>query len=184
MFTLWVHSIICCYTQETSQTLQLRASLNKMLCNRLICEIVVAAEASHSTRPDLYQKLLQSLKPYNWQRTVLPVTVYYQLEWCRQSKNPQEYRVSLRQPRPGSHHKQGFIQRHCVIHLLRCLWFLSAAFDIHIMATHISGKTHNAADMLSRNQTAKFLKAHPDMPTFSTPLPLSILHLVSPLKLD
>ena len=71
-----------------------------------------------------------------------------------------------------------------VMHLLRCLWFFTAAFDIHITATHIAGKTNNAADMLSRNQTAKFLQAYPDMPAFPTPVPPSILHLVSPQKLD
>ena len=71
-----------------------------------------------------------------------------------------------------------------VMHLLRCLWFFTAAFDIHITAIHIAGKTNNAADMLSRNQTAKFLKAYPDMPAFPTPVPPSILHLVSPQKLD
>ena len=71
-----------------------------------------------------------------------------------------------------------------VMHLLRCQWFFTAAFDIHITAIHIAGKTNNAADMLSRNQTAKFLKAYPDMPAFPTPVPPSILYLVSPQKLD
>ena len=71
-----------------------------------------------------------------------------------------------------------------VMHLLRCLWFFTAEFDIHITATHISGKTNNAADMLSRNQTKKFLKTYPDMPAFPTPVPPSISHLVSPRKLD
>ena len=71
-----------------------------------------------------------------------------------------------------------------VMHLLRCLWFFTAAFDINITATHISGKSNNAADMLSRNQAAKFLETHPDIPAFPTPLPPSILHLVSPQKLD
>ena len=67
-----------------------------------------------------------------------------------------------------------------VIYLLRCLWFFTAAFDINITATHISGKSNNAADMLSRNQAAKFLETHPDIPAFPTPLPPSILHLVTP----
>ena len=71
-----------------------------------------------------------------------------------------------------------------VMHLLRCLWFFTTVFDIHITATHIAGKLNNAADMLSRNQAVKFLKAHPHMLISSTPLPLSLLYLVSPQMLD
>ena len=67
-----------------------------------------------------------------------------------------------------------------VMHLLRCIWFFTAVFDIHITATHIAGKLNNAADMLSRNQAAKFLKAHLHMPISATPLLPSLLLLVSP----
>ena len=38
-----------------------------------------------------------------------------------------------------------------VMHLLRCLWFFTAFFDMQIMATHIPGAANNSADMLSRN---------------------------------
>ena len=71
-----------------------------------------------------------------------------------------------------------------VMHLLRCLWYFTAVLDINIMATHISGKSNNAADMLSRNQAAKFLETHPDIPAFPSPLLPSILHLVPLQKLD
>ena len=71
-----------------------------------------------------------------------------------------------------------------VMHFLKCLWFFTAAFDIHITPTHITGKINNTADMLSRNQAAKFLKAHPHMLTIPTPFPPSFLHLVSPQMLD
>ena len=57
-------------------------------------------------------------------------------------------------------------------------------FDIHITAIHIAGKLNNAIDMLSKNQAAKFLKAHPHMLISPTPLPPSLLHLVSPQMLD
>ena len=39
-----------------------------------------------------------------------------------------------------------------VMHLLRCLWFIAASFDIHITATHLPDIHYNAADMLSRDQ--------------------------------
>ena len=71
-----------------------------------------------------------------------------------------------------------------VMHLLRCLWFFTTVFDIHITATHIAGKLNKAADMLSRNQAAKFLIAHPHMPISLTPLPPSLLCLMSPQMLD
>ena len=71
-----------------------------------------------------------------------------------------------------------------VMHLLRCLWFFTTVFDIHITATHIAGKLNNAADMLSRNQAAKFLKVHPHMPISPTPLPPSLLRLMSLQMLD
>ena len=57
-----------------------------------------------------------------------------------------------------------------VMHLLRCLWFFNAVFEINITATDIAGKLNNAADVLSRNQAAKFLKAYPHMLISPTPL--------------
>lgn len=71
-----------------------------------------------------------------------------------------------------------------VMYLLRCLWFFTAVFDIHITEAHISGKTNNATDMLSRNQVVKFLEAHTVIPAFPTLLPPSVLYLVSLQKLD
>jgi len=43
-----------------------------------------------------------------------------------------------------------------VMHLLRCLWFFQAIFDISIHVSHIPGVQNCAADMLSRNQLTKF----------------------------
>ena len=41
------------------------------------------------------------------------------------------------------------------------------------MATYINRKANNVADMLSRNQAAIFLKAHPHM--LASPTPLSTM---------
>ena len=71
-----------------------------------------------------------------------------------------------------------------VMHLIRCLWFFMAVFDIHITATYVAGISNNDADMLSRNQASKFLETHPHMPTIPALLPPSILCLVSLSKLD
>ena len=71
-----------------------------------------------------------------------------------------------------------------VMHLLRCLWFFTALFDIAIMATHIAGVSNEAADMLSRNHTKRFLTAHPHASQFSTPLPIPLMNLITPQQLD
>lgn len=71
-----------------------------------------------------------------------------------------------------------------VMHLLRCLWFFTAIFDAQIIATHIPGVTNTSADMLSRNQTSRFLATHPQASRSPTPLPWPLLHILSPTKLD
>jgi len=71
-----------------------------------------------------------------------------------------------------------------MMHLIRCLWFFTAVFDIYITVTHIVEIANNAADMLSRNQANKFLTAFPQISTSPTPLPQSLFHLASPSKLD
>ena len=70
-----------------------------------------------------------------------------------------------------------------VMHLLRCLWFFTAIFDIQIIAKHIPGATNTSADMLSRNQITQLLVRHPQVSCILTPLPSSLLHIVSPSKL-
>ena len=67
-----------------------------------------------------------------------------------------------------------------MMHLIRCLWFFTAVFDIYITVTHIVEIANNAADMLSRNQANKFLTAFPHISTSPTPLQQSLFHLASP----
>ena len=71
-----------------------------------------------------------------------------------------------------------------VIHLLRCLWFFIAIFDIDLIATHISGIHNKTANMLSRNQLREFFAATPEASQFPTLLPLSLLNLIAPQQLD
>jgi len=67
-----------------------------------------------------------------------------------------------------------------VMHLLRCLWFFHALFDISIHVSHIPGVQNCATDMLSRNQIPKFLQSLP-VPDF---IPSSLIQIVSPRQLD
>ena len=71
-----------------------------------------------------------------------------------------------------------------VMHLLRCLWFFTAFFDMQIMDTHISGVANNSTDMLSTNQAIQFLIKHPQASCVPMLLPPFLLHIVSPQKPD
>ena len=71
-----------------------------------------------------------------------------------------------------------------VMHLLRCLWFFTAFFNIGVTATHIRGVNNSSADMLSRNQAERYLLTNPQASRTPTPLPTPLLLIVSPSKSD
>ena len=71
-----------------------------------------------------------------------------------------------------------------VMHLLRCLLFFSAFFEITIRVAHIPGALNTAADMLSRNQAAQFLRSYPNTSHIPAKIPTSLLRIVSPVRLD
>ena len=71
-----------------------------------------------------------------------------------------------------------------VMHLLRCLWFLTASSDIHITASHLPGVQNSAADLLSRNQLKQFFILHPQACRVPTPIPPHLTQVVSPRQLD
>ena len=82
---------------------------------------------------------------------------------CLVTNKEVHIKIQYTQPRSIICHKQILSKHVRVMHLFRCLWFITAVFNIHIMATYINGKANNVADMLSGNQAAIFLKAHPHM---------------------
>jgi len=71
-----------------------------------------------------------------------------------------------------------------VMHLLRCLWFFTAYFDIALTATHIPGADNTSADQLSRNNMMEFFLTNPNALKLPTPLPASILDIISPVGPD
>ena len=71
-----------------------------------------------------------------------------------------------------------------VMHLLRCLWFFSAFFEITIRAASIPGALNTAADKLSRNQAAQFLCSYPNASHIPTQISTPLLQIVSPICLD
>ena len=65
-----------------------------------------------------------------------------------------------------------------VMHLMRCLHFLSARYDFRLSAEHIKGSLNEAADALSRNFLSTFQTLQPSAskePTIIPPLLLDIL---------
>ena len=71
-----------------------------------------------------------------------------------------------------------------VMHLLRCLWFFPAIFDISIHVSYIPGVQNCAAVMLSRNQLTKFLHCYPDSSPLPEPIPSSLIQMISPRQHD
>ena len=67
-----------------------------------------------------------------------------------------------------------------VMHLLRCLWFFCAYFDIILTASHIAGTANTLADQLSRNNMSEFFKTSVNTCKLPTPLPPHVLKIVSP----
>lgn len=71
-----------------------------------------------------------------------------------------------------------------VMHLLRCLWFFQALFDISIHVSHIPGVQNSAADMLSRNQQVQFLQLYPQSSPLPGYIPPPLIQIISPRQLD
>ena len=71
-----------------------------------------------------------------------------------------------------------------LMHLLRCLFFFEAYYDLYITASHIPGKDNTLADYLSRDQLSLFLMQAPDMPGHASPLPLMAMDLLLDPAMD
>lgn len=64
------------------------------------------------------------------------------------------------------------------MHLARCLAFVTAKFDFHIVATHIKGALSVRADALSRNNLPLFLPLHSKANQEGATVPQSLLDLL------
>ena len=65
-----------------------------------------------------------------------------------------------------------------LMHLLRCLHFFAAKYDIRLSASHIAGVENTMADALSRNNLPQFFFSCPKAHTLPTPVPSSLWKLV------
>lgn len=67
-----------------------------------------------------------------------------------------------------------------IMHLLRCLYYYVAPFNIHLRAEHIPGLHNVVADSLSRNLLQVFRQLLPQADLHPTPISPSLTHLLSP----
>ena len=79
---------------------------------------------------------------------------------------------------------KGSTKEKIAMHLLHCLWFFAALFQIRTTATHIPGINNVTADMLSRNLPAEFQRAYPQASQYLLFVPIPLLTLLSPKQLD
>ncbi len=70
------------------------------------------------------------------------------------------------------------------MHLLRCLAFLKARFNIEIVSTHIAGKTNTLADALSRNAMSRFRMLHVQADPTPTEIPAAVIDVLLVRKPD
>ena len=64
-----------------------------------------------------------------------------------------------------------------LMHLLRCLFFFEAYYDLYITALYLPGLANTLADDLSRNWLSSFFTQAPHMQRRPSPLPLLALDL-------
>ena len=62
------------------------------------------------------------------------------------------------------------------MHLLKCLWFFVAHYDIDITIVHVAGVTNCTADHLSRHHMSLFFSLNPQADTAPTTLPRILWH--------
>ena len=79
---------------------------------------------------------------------------------------------------------KGSCRGEVVMYLLRCTWFFVAHYDIKIVAKHLPGSDNLVADKLSRNDTDQVFLPRAGLSCLPTPLPSTILQMISPKGLD
>ena len=65
-----------------------------------------------------------------------------------------------------------------LMHLLRCLFFIAAHFDVHVRAAHLPGVQNVAADALSHDDLSRFWQASPEADPQPTSIPTQLTELL------
>lgn len=72
----------------------------------------------------------------------------------------------------------GYSREPQVMHLLHCLFVITARFCIGLHCQYLPGPQNEIADAVSRNNHALFFLKVPDACPFSAPLPLPLIDLL------
>ena len=72
----------------------------------------------------------------------------------------------------------GYSRDNAMMHLLRCLFFMVAHFQIQIKAVHVAGVVNVAAYALSRNDISRFLQVVPAATRIPTPIPQGLVDML------
>lgn len=80
--------------------------------------------------------------------------------------------------------KKGSAHDDTVMHLLRCLWFFVAHYNMVLLPEHIAGSDNCTADLLSRNNLHNFFSINPQASPVPAPVPLPLWRLLAPPGLD
>jgi len=78
----------------------------------------------------------------------------------------------------------GYSKDQEIMHLMRCLHFLSARFHFCFTAKHIKGAYNTAADALSRDSLSLFQELFPTANKRPTPIPRILMDLLMVSKPD
>ena len=74
----------------------------------------------------------------------------------------------------------GYCKDPSLAHMLRCLFFLEAKFDVVLTAVHVPGVRNGVADSISRNNLHTFFNLHPQAHQQPCPVPRELIqHLVT-----
>ena len=71
-----------------------------------------------------------------------------------------------------------------LMHLLWCLLFVEARYDLEMTCTHILGRENDLADDISRNWMSTFLSKVPEASLQPTRVPMLLLNLLLDTSID
>lgn len=78
----------------------------------------------------------------------------------------------------------GYSKDPALMHLLRCLFFISAHFDFSVVATHIAGHRNTLADALSRDNLPLFFSLAPQADKIPVVIPDHLIQVLAVEKPD
>ena len=72
--------------------------------------------------------------------------------------------------------RSGTAKHPLVMHLMRCLSFFVAFYQLYLDAKHLPGTCNEAADALSRDNLPLFMQLNPGAQSMATTIPDSLVH--------